>query len=205
MLRFVPVANASSYLAEINVGIKLWKSFEIPASVCIDNICSFHTLTNTTVGVYKWRVRAKVNNANTSFSAYKSFSVTKLAPITPVGVVNSSRILFQWNDIPGAEQYKVIIPTSFSSTESSYFDPADCQNKICTIDPNREYPYGTYSWSVQAKVGGVWMPAVKTTYHTIDLRLIEPEGNILTDRPVFRWTYSPGVTEYNFEYWQIRH
>ena len=203
ILTFIPAAGSVSYQAEVNIGIKLWKTFTIPASSCNASLCTFHSQTPISVSNYKWRVRSYNGSSYSAFSAFQNFTVTKLTAIAPVDVVNTADIVYKWSDIPGAQQYRVMAATSPSSHETVYVELANCDGNVCTYDPNRDMLPGSYDWVVEAKVGGVWLPAVKTFFHVLDLRLLEPEGLILIDNPVFKWTYSAGVTEYNFEIYQL--
>lgn len=78
------VAGATQYRYElIKSGITLYTK-TVPASVCINRICT-HTppniLSNATTSIaYKWRVQSMVNGVWATNSLYKSFNIYKLGP-----------------------------------------------------------------------------------------------------------------------------
>ncbi len=157
--------------------------------------------------LYYWRVRANGSNQS-AWSPVFSFTSANPPPIPSLLSPASNALLtnyaptLDWNDVTGADHYRVQVATSSSfSTASLLYDDPNRDSSDFPI-PGALPANATYYWRVctfdAAAQYSLWTAyrTFRTAMTPPDLLLPANPGQALTTRPAFDWAEVNGATGY---------
>jgi hypothetical protein len=129
------------------------------AAACGTTTCSSTPTNVLTTGSYKWHVQAMVSGVWKPYSAFKAFGITFTpTPVAPSGAITDTTPTFKWTKILGATQYRYELKKGTALVYTKLVGSAACAGAYCTNTPATVLSKGSYSWRVQALIGGVWRP-----------------------------------------------
>ncbi|HAF63012.1 MAG TPA: hypothetical protein DCK95_11910, partial [Anaerolineaceae bacterium] len=209
--KWTPVSGATKYYYELYRGTTKVYAITVNSSACTTSECTSTPSTQlTTSSNYKWRVRAYVNSAWKSFSAYKYFSVVSPVPnpISPIWNILDTTPDFSFSKVYDADQYEIEVYrypyTSDAKVFSATLAGSSCPSSPCTMYPGKYLDYSTnyYRWRVRAGIDGIWQTF--STYRYFKPinpypTLLTPSGTIEDTTPTFTWSKVNEATQYNYE------
>lgn len=153
------VAGATQYRYQLMKGTTLVYTKLAGAAACGTTTCSSTPTNVLTTGSYKWHVQAMVSGVWKPYSAFKAFSITFTpTPVAPSGAITDTTPTFKWTRILGATQYRYELKKGTTLVYTKLVGAAVCGVTYCTNTPTTVLSGGSYSWRVQALIGGVWRP-----------------------------------------------
>jgi hypothetical protein len=132
-----------------------------------------------------------------------SVSIVNLTPtvstvvpgiIAPTGAISDNTPTYQWTPVPGAISYRYQLKRGAMILYTKSVGALACSSGTCMNTPTVSLPSGSYSWRVQAKVGGIWKPY--TAYQPFTLGFESQfSGNALgwLKRPGAGWAVGGGT------------
>jgi hypothetical protein len=156
-------------------------------------------------GTYYWRVEARTSGGTViATSAARSF--TKQEPLPLIAPADGATGLsvdptFQWSQIVGADQYRLIVSIhpNFSTTYSGVTTDYNSYTPDVATSPDA-YPNGTYYWKVEARTKGgtvIATSAARSFTKQELLPLVAPaDGAALASNPTFQWSQIVGANHY---------
>jgi hypothetical protein len=170
--KWYEVATATDYLVVVkNTDTDTWMYWEWLAAgpLCSAGICEIEPDVILAEGNHYWAVVAQNGAGVGLWSNLKTFKVDLNAPrkpvlIAPSGVITDNTPLYQWNEVPEATDYLVIVKNADTDTwmywEWLAAGPI-CSDGVCEIEPAITLADGNHWWAVVGmnSVGvGVWSP-----------------------------------------------
>ena len=202
---FEPVDDALFYRLQI-----VAPQFDSINRLIVDTLFSSNKFTlNVDPGVYQWRVRAENGSSRTDFSQPRTFSIylssittQKVQSISPTSniTLNQNSILFKWDRIFGATNYRLQVDTANFADESKlYYNqllPGIQSMLSFNIDKS-------YQWRVRAETANEqskWSDINLFIFdHTPPLKtiLVSPSNNQQVFLPVtLQWDAVPSAKKY---------
>ena len=128
--------------------------------------------------------------------------VTVPTPLTPSGIIRDITPTFTWSKIMEATDYKLQLFKKGSSVYVVTVTKDSCYSDLkCSTTPRYIIGPGTYTWKVQAKVGGFWKSfsfSRAFTFATVP-NTRNPTGTISITSPQFSFSEIVGATQYQIE------
>lgn len=155
------IAGATQYRFQVLKGSTLLYTKLVGASVCDNStgICSSTPAVILKDGAYKWRAQLMSGGEWMPYSAYREFKIqTVPTPLSPSGLVSDIMPAYRWTTIVNASQYRFQVYRGTSLVFTSTFLASSCDFTACRSKPYMPLSYGSYSWRVQAMLGGGWKP-----------------------------------------------
>ncbi|WP_230487141.1 fibronectin type III domain-containing protein [Nocardioides anomalus] len=150
LLRWNPVAGATSYTVEVDKGATPdWVDSRTAGTRGTSMVWAEGSQQD--VGTYSWRVTATVGSGQTTFSsAARSYTIGTLGAITvtsPAPDAQVEQVVFGWNPLPGAMTYDIRV-----STDDSFNTIIDQRNLRGTrFSPPKTYDVDDYWWQVRPR------------------------------------------------------
>jgi hypothetical protein len=156
-------------------------------------------------GTYYWKVEAR-RSGGTIISTSEARSFTKQEPLPLVAPANGATGLivdpsFQWSQIAGAHDYRLVVDTDAGFSGSPYDSVTTDYNGYTPYVGLKAYPNGTYYWKVEARrAGGTVISTSEARSFTRQepLPLVAPADGatgLLVD-PSFEWSSIVGAHDY---------
>jgi hypothetical protein len=209
--KWTAVEGATSYRLQVSGDIGFTTT-----AVNITTPNTSYTPTNATVfpdRIWYWRVRVEAPAPIGEYSSVWSFTKewatetnkpTLIAPVDNAIIAFYDTIIFSWESVMGAAEYKLQIYSSPGGWATLDYSATTLAT---THQPNAKLANGTYYWRVVPVDGGSHegTPSEErsfvSAYNPVELALIEPENNVEpTFTPTLRWTAVRGAQYYRLQY-----
>ena len=124
-------------------------------------------------------------------------------PISPSGIVYTTKPTFKWTEVEGATfyhlyVYKIVLGGVVKIYRKTYKSSV-CEDSVCTVTPSTSLGYRDYQWKVRADVDEEWRDFSEYTYFSTagtTTTAKTPSSTIYTDTPTFSWVEIIGATQY---------
>ncbi|MEK6751024.1 MAG: hypothetical protein AABZ00_02060, partial [Chloroflexota bacterium] len=149
------VTGATNYRYQLMKGATTVYTKTVAAGVCGASTCASTPPNVLGPFAYKWRIQAMVGGVWRANSAYTAFTISP-ATIAPKGTIADTTPTYKWAKIAGATQYRYQLVKSGVTVYTKTVPASVCGATTCANTPINVLGAFTYSWRVQAMVGGVW-------------------------------------------------
>lgn len=190
-------ANATGYQIQIDNS----SAFDSPEQDQSGNTLTYQA-TTLVDGTYYWQVRATNSEGNGPWSTNRNFTVDTIAPIapnllTPVDqqVTISTKPIFTWSLVPGANHYEVRLDTVNPPITTVY------NGSSLTYTPTVELIPGTYYWHVSAvDAAGNLSQVDARTFIIVSPDSSAPARNYyVINTPSLTWSRITGASTYEIQ------
>lgn len=178
-----PVDHALSYHLEI-----VTRTFANPGNLILDTVVTKTRFAfNLNPGNYQWRVIAENGSSQTDYTTPRSLTIVpgsikqqSVLLISPASVffTNQSTVIFSWNSLYGATQYRFEIDTN------NFADPTTVVSNTLVTGQQINFTFPiphVYQWRVQAQndtAQSQWSAVNTLTFNNI------PPAQVVTTAPV---------------------
>ena len=198
------VPGSTGYQLKLFKGTTLIYNKTATPAACNTTTCSLVTAQVLPLGIYTWKVQAKIDGLWKSFSPVKTFTLINMVPtpMTPTGTILPTSPSYVWTKISGVTQYQVVVNKGAALVGTYTVAPTACGTTTCTVKPTKVLPYAAYTWKVRTMLNGAWgaFSAAKTfTVYNVIPTPTSPSGVISRTDPTFVWSPIVGATNYQLQ------
>ncbi len=156
--KWTKVTGATQYRFQLMKGTTVVYTKTVASSACGTTTCTNTPTTALGLFAYKWKVQAAVGTVWSSYSAFKTFTVTAPVPTpqSPSGSITDTTPTYKWTTVTGATQYRYQLLQGTTVVYTKTVAATVCGASTCSNTPTTALGYLAYKWKVQAMVGGVW-------------------------------------------------
>jgi len=152
-------------------------------------------------------IRWGVSNVG-QYVTYVTFNPPPPAPtaLQPQGEVNTARPEFRWSQVTAANSYtlRVVSQASGSTVFIKDVPESACAEDICSYIHSSSLADGSYAFNVRANSADGSSPYSPPILFSINTRIppsspqaLQPQGDLYTRKPLFKWEKVPSATSYD--------
>lgn len=153
------VTNATKYQIQVYKGTVKILDITRTSTSCSSTTCS--TTPGTILAftsAYKWRVRAYVNDAWKTWTAYKFFNVASnlSKTVSPSGFIAFTKPTYKWTRAANAAKYQIQVYKGSTKVLDIIRWSSTCSGSTCSTTPSRILTVGNHQWRVRSYVNDAW-------------------------------------------------